>query len=211
MRHIHQQLPLNTVIYCNTVYVTTWIQDDASWKERHHAPSRGPLGPVLGWGTLAGPCGCRSWVRTCSELCSSGSVLTAFGCRARWCSLSPLEGCAGHSQGFMNPWIWSAAPADSRSRSIFRLPARWAFGFSGYHQQNINVYWFTDVVSLFVYAVDCFLLGIKLLLLLLLLLLRCPFSAVRQKPFMCNDLREVVYVNIPYTPCNLRVLQFTIT
>ena len=30
-------------------------------------------GPFCGWGTLAGPCGCRSWVRTCSELCSSGS------------------------------------------------------------------------------------------------------------------------------------------
>ena len=33
---------------------------------------RDPLGPFCGWGTLAGPCGCRSWVRTCSELCSSG-------------------------------------------------------------------------------------------------------------------------------------------
>ena len=79
---------------------------------------RGPLGPFCGWGTLAGPCGCRWWVRTCSELCSSGSVLTAGGCRARWCSLSPLEGCAGHSRGFMNPCIWSAAPADSRSRPL---------------------------------------------------------------------------------------------
>ena len=80
---------------------------------------RGPLGPFCGWGTLAGPCGCRSWLRTCSESCSSGSVLTAGGCRARWCSLSPLEGCAGHSRGFMNPWIWSAASADSRSGPLF--------------------------------------------------------------------------------------------
>ena len=80
---------------------------------------RGPLGPFCRWGTLAGPCGCRSWLRTCSESCSSGSVLTAGGCRARWCSLSPLEGCAGHSRGFMNPWIWSAASADSRSRPLF--------------------------------------------------------------------------------------------
>ena len=24
---------------------------------------RGPLGPFCGWGTLAGPCGCRSWAR----------------------------------------------------------------------------------------------------------------------------------------------------
>ena len=95
---------------------------------------RSPLGPFYGWGTLAGPCGCRSWVRTCRELCSSGSVLAACGCRARWCSLSPLEGCAGHSPGFMNPWIWSTAPADSRSRPLFWLPARWAFGFSGDHQ-----------------------------------------------------------------------------
>ena len=37
---------------------------------------------------------------------------------------------------------------------IHWLPARWAFGFSGDHQQNINVYWFTDVVSLLMYAVD---------------------------------------------------------
>ena len=56
---------------------------------------RGLLGPFWGWGT----CGCRSWVRTCSELCSSGSVLTAGGCWAGWCSLSPLEGCAGHFPG----------------------------------------------------------------------------------------------------------------
>ena len=40
-----------------------------------------------------------------------------------------------------------------------------SLGFSGDHQPNINVYWFTDV-SLFMYTVDCFLLGINLLLLL---------------------------------------------
>ena len=58
-------------------------------------------GPFCRWGSLVGPCGCRSWVRTCSELCSSGSVLMAGGSQTRWCSLSPLEGCAGHSLGFI--------------------------------------------------------------------------------------------------------------
>ena len=52
----------------------------------------------------------------------------------------------------------------SQARCMMTLPARWAFGFSDDHQQNTNVYWFTDV-SLLMYDVDCFLLGIKLLLL----------------------------------------------
>ena len=70
------------------------------WCREHNLGflGRGPLGPFSGCGTLAGPCGCRSWVCTCSELCSSGSVLTAGGCRAR--SLFPLEGCTGiHGSG----------------------------------------------------------------------------------------------------------------
>ena len=39
---------------------------------------------------------------------------------------------------------------------------RWAFGFSGDHQQTnriFNVYQLTDVASLFMYAVDCFSVG----------------------------------------------------
>ena len=40
--------------------------------------------------------------------------------------------------GSWNPWVQSAAPADSHSWPLFWLPARLAFGFSGDHQQNIQ-------------------------------------------------------------------------
>ena len=85
-----------------------------------------------------GPAGTlQSQVRTCSELCSSGSVLMACGCQARWCYL--LEGCVGYSHRVMesmNPvYCTSGQPIMA---ILFWLPARWAFGFSGDHQQNIQ-------------------------------------------------------------------------
>ena len=73
---------------------------------------RGPLGPFCGWGTLVGPCGCRSWLRTCSESCSSGSVLAAGGCRARWCSLSPWRVARVTPGG---SWIHGSGPLHRRT------------------------------------------------------------------------------------------------
>ena len=50
----------------------------ARWCSGHNLEilGRGPPGPFCGWGTLAGPCGCRSWVRISRELCGQPIAAT---------------------------------------------------------------------------------------------------------------------------------------
>ena len=65
--------------------------------------------------------------------------------------------------------LWGPAPHHSlKSRIFFWLPARWASGFSGDHQQDHQCLCLLLCYSFVLSFIDCILLGIKLLLLLLL-------------------------------------------
>ena len=90
-----------------------------------------PAGALLQVGAQAGPCLVAAG-RGCvpaASLCTSGSALAACCCRDRWCC---VHGSWIHESG---P---SAALAEGRSRPLLWLPARWAFGFYGDHQQNLQ-------------------------------------------------------------------------
>ena len=66
--------------------------------------------------------------------------------------------------------LWGPAPHHSlKNRIFFWLPARWASGFSGDHQQDHQCLWLLLCYSFVLSFIVCILLGIKLLLLLLLL------------------------------------------
>ena len=64
--------------------------------------------------------------------------------------------------------LWGPAPHHSlKNRIFFWLPARWASGFSGDHQQDHQCLWLLLCYSFVLSFIVCILLGIKLLLLLL--------------------------------------------
>ena len=63
--------------------------------------------------------------------------------------------------------LWGPAPHHSlKNRIFFWLPARWASGFSGDHQQDHQCLWLLLCYSFVLSFIVCILLGIKLLLLL---------------------------------------------
>ena len=63
--------------------------------------------------------------------------------------------------------LWGPAPHHSLKNWIFFwLPARWASGFSGDHQQDHQCLWLLLCYSIVLSFIVCILLGIKLLLLL---------------------------------------------
>ena len=69
--------------------------------------------------------------------------------------------------------LWGPAPHHSlKNRIFFWLPARWASGFSGDHQQDHQCLWLLLCYSFILPFIACILLGIKLLLLLLRPVLR---------------------------------------
>ena len=64
--------------------------------------------------------------------------------------------------------LWGPAPHHSlKIRIFFWLPARWASGFSGDHQQDHQCLWLLLCYLFVLSFITCILLGIKLLLLLL--------------------------------------------
>ena len=65
--------------------------------------------------------------------------------------------------------LWGPAPHHSlKNRIFFWLPARWASGFSGDHQQDHQCLWLLLCYTFILSFIACILLEIKLLLLLLL-------------------------------------------
>ena len=80
--------------------------------------------------------------------------------------------------------LWGPAPHHSlKNRIFFWLPARWASGISGDHQQDHQCLWLLLCYSLFILSfIACVLLGIKLLLLVV---------------YYCNHWCRVVTSGVP--------------
>ena len=104
--------------------------------------------------------------------------------------------------------LWGPAPHHSlKNRILFWLPARWASGFSGDHQQDHQCLWLLFCYSFILPFIACILLGIKLLL-LLLLMRRCILSEWR--PWACVDDEFHNYSNVTMGAMATEITSLTI-
>ena len=94
--------------------------------------------------------------------------------------------------------LWGPAPHHSlKNRIFFWLPARWASGFSGDHQQDHQCLWLLLCYTFILSFIACILLEIKLLLLLLI-------NTDIRGPSRCLD--SNVFVYLTGFNCNLTAL-----